>query len=84
MRQLVFVVARPNFNAQQGVVGQHFTHVDDAVFFFQPKAGIAGADFAVDGGRFDVFSFLAEDGGNPFAECGGGEGKNQSELGQNQ
>ena len=26
-------------------------------FFFQPKAGIAGTDFAVDGGGFDVFGF---------------------------
>ena len=66
------------------MVGQHFAHVDDAVFFFEPKTGIAGADFTVDGGGFDVFGFLAENGGNPFAECGGGDGKNQSELRQDQ
>ena len=66
------------------MVGQHFAHVDDAVFFFEPKPGIAGADFTVDGGGFDVFGFLAEGGGNPFAERGGGDGENQSELRQDQ
>ena len=54
------------------------------LFFFEPKPGIAGADFTVDGGGFDVFGFLAEDGGNPFAERGGGDGENQSELRQDQ
>ena len=66
------------------MVGQHFAHVDNAVFFFQPKAGIAGTDFAVDGGSFDVFSFLTQRGGNPFAKSNGGNDENQTELRQNQ
>ncbi|CWQ10449.1 Uncharacterised protein [Neisseria meningitidis] len=82
--QFVFIVAGPDFNAQQGMVGQHFAHIDNAVFFFEPKAGIAGADFAVDGRGFDVFGFLAQCGRNPFAERDGGNSKNKTELRQNQ
>ncbi|WP_417651412.1 hypothetical protein, partial [Klebsiella pneumoniae] len=76
--QFVFIVARPNFDAQKRMVGQHSAHIDNAVFFFQPKAGMAGADFAVNGGGFDVFGFLAQRGRNPFAERDGGNSKNKT------
>ena len=35
--QFVFIVALPNFDAQKRMVGQHFAHVDNAVFFLSAK-----------------------------------------------
>lgn len=35
--QFVFIVALPNFDAQKRMVGQHFAHVDDAVFSFSQR-----------------------------------------------